>query len=99
MNYLDIHVPNTIVEVFETDQYLFLDAIIVNDNSRGKGLGQQALEKVIHIARSKGKTLYGYATDLLGGDIHKLYKWYQSAGFKIEHGVLHNEFDYNIVLK
>lgn len=96
MEYLDIKIENAIVEVFETDSYYYIDAIIIDESARGKGLGTKAINTIIQMAEAKGKMVLGYATDLLGGDLNKLYNWYQSFGFKIDSGVADGEFDYNI---
>ena len=92
---LKFDIEHVAVEAHEYSDHIYLDAIVVDVGHRNKGLGSQALRRVIRHAEQACKPLVAYVSDELGGDIERLDKWYQAHGFYKEWNHLITEYNYN----
>ncbi|MFP3727486.1 GNAT family N-acetyltransferase [Priestia filamentosa] len=84
------------IEVEEYPTYVYIQAIIVKDSERNKGVGTKVMNEIISYAKSRNKPLVAFASNELGGDLDRLMKWYKSLGFYKEVNKMETDFNYNI---
>lgn len=90
-NYVNFPVDNDIsLEVWEDDNKLTLDTIVIPKNLRGEGIGTKIMEMVCHYSDEVNKPLFLTPSTSYGAtSTDRLVRFYKRFGFKRnkEHGL------------
>jgi GNAT superfamily N-acetyltransferase len=66
----------------ENDEYITLENVVVDSESRNQGLGTDFMNALKEYSNVTNKPLYLTPSADLGGNVNKLTRWYKNLGFK-----------------
>ena len=73
--------PEVRLVMDEYDNYSIIKTFLIQERRRHKGEARAFMEKFIELSNKYHKDIYLSASDVYGGDLNKLKKFYKSLGF------------------
>ena len=73
--------PEVRLVMTETNEYIILTVILIQEKRRNKGEAKAFMKRLIELSSKYKKDIYLTPSDIYGGDLNRLTKFYKSLGF------------------
>jgi len=83
--------PEVRLVMQEFNSYCIMQVMLIQEKRRGQGEAKAFMKELIQTANKQEKDIYLSASDVYGGDISKLKKFYKSLGFVKNNGKISDE--------